>query len=208
MDLQRLFIAFPFSEAIREKCLALQGRGKKQGLALRWCQPEQLHLTLVFLGNINAEEGREVEAILQAAAERFSPFELRISGLGAFPNYRKPRVLWLGLSENPCLMVLQQNLSEALVEFGIAREARPFHPHLSLGRFRRGPRDEMKAQAALVKQWIKTEADLDLGNCEMATILLMESRLRPQGSEYYVRLRVPLAIGDPMKNEYGISRAS
>ena len=94
----RLFIAFPFSDLIKGRCVALQNLGRKRIDSVRWCCSDQLHLTLLFLGRIEASEQNAIEDVIRNVAKRFSPFKVKVSGLGLFPGPKRPRVLWLGIS--------------------------------------------------------------------------------------------------------------
>lgn len=200
MDSQRLFIACPPSEALRAKCLALQERGRRQGLSMRWTRAEQIHLTLVFLGEIGRDACHLVEERLRVAAEGCRPFALKFSGLGVFPSLSPPRVLWVGVSETPILMALQKDIHKGMVDIGLPLEDRPFHPHLTLGRFRTAFPDENQGRAALLSQWMKAEGDLDFEACDIRMVELIESRLQAQGSQYDVRLRVDLEGTEKTKN--------
>lgn len=191
----RLFVAVPFSETILERCRALQGRGQTRDVAIRWCPPEQLHLTLLFLGEIKRSDQVEIERILLETATKFSPFTLRISGLGLFPKPKKPRVLWAGISQEPSLMNLQKMLVEKIGGLGIPLEKRPYRPHLTLARIS----GKVGRSFAPLIGWMHEEKGVEIGSAKIEEVVLMESRLKPQGTQYSTLQRAPL--GNPMSLE-------
>ena len=149
---------------------------------VRWVNPEGIHLTLRFLGDIPVERVDDVLAAQQAAAGSCGPFSLQLSGLGMFPNSDRPRVLWAGASgDTNALQSLQQSVEEQLEIAGWPRERRPFAPHLTLGRVRDRASDaERKRIAAAVESsvldrsepWVVVESHL------------IRSTLTPQGAIY------------------------
>jgi len=103
--------------------------------AIRWTQPDNIHLTLKFLGDTPPQQVEPVKAALYAAAAGFAPFELAIGGLGCFPHIRSPRVVWVGIQPLPRpLAGLQHALDLQLSRLGFTRETRAFAPHLTIGR--------------------------------------------------------------------------
>lgn len=106
---------------------------------VRWVDPASVHLTLKFLGDIDPNLINSVfEAMLQSA-RGVAPFQLRLLGLGLFPNARQPRVLWAGVDGDlDPLKDLQKRVDESVSALGFSRERQPFHPHLTLGRLRDG----------------------------------------------------------------------
>ena len=129
----RLFVGLPFPETIRERlaglCSGLPGA--------RWVKPENLHLSLRFIGEVEehlAEEiGRDLEAV------RAPAFDVTLSGVGTFGQGRKARVLWVGVEPSEALAHLQAKVESAVVRAGIEPEGRRFSPHVTLARFRQAP---------------------------------------------------------------------
>ncbi|MFQ5597486.1 MAG: RNA 2',3'-cyclic phosphodiesterase [Nitrospiria bacterium] len=184
----RLFIAFPISETIRKRYRELQDRGRKQAVSIRWCRPEQCHLTLLFLGEIKASDLGAIEEILRSTVAQFTPFTVTITGLGLFPKPKAPRVLWLGVSEEASLMRLQQSLADAIGRLGLPLERRSFRPHLTLARIR----GKIEPVPGALFRWMKQEADVNIGPCKMESLILVQSRLSPQGASYQTLLTLPL----------------
>jgi len=183
----RLFISLPISKEIREKCIAIQEGGRKRFASVRWGDPAQLHLTLVFLGELDFPEYLQVKEVVQDIANNLPPFSLKIARLGAFPEGQPPKLIWVGVSESPLLMAMQKKYKVGVAALGIPVEARPFQPHVTLGRVQKGG-----GAADHLSPWMKQEEDVQLGRCEMKEVMLMESELRPEGSLYKSILAAPL----------------
>jgi 2'-5' RNA ligase len=133
----RTFIAVEISSEVRMRAGRLIGRLEATGANVRWVKPEQLHLTLKFLGDVDLREIPEVCAAVARATATVPPFTLRIAGAGAFPNLGHPRTVWLGADEGVGEMsVLHERIDEALAELGFRAEHRQFRPHLTIGRVR------------------------------------------------------------------------
>ena len=129
----RLFVAIDPGPTATAALAALQ-----QGLAgANWTPPEQFHLTLFFIGEVDRETGERARAILREA--RAEPFDLELQGLGCFPPRRAPRVLWAGTAASPPLLSLQGRIERLLRRCGLAPERRRFSPHITLARFRAAP---------------------------------------------------------------------
>ncbi len=186
MNALRLFIALSFSADVKERCAAIQDRGRKQLADIRWISPQQLHLTLVFLGKVLKTEQVNIEHIMRETAAKYPPFTLEFSGLGVFPRLKSPKVLWAGLAENPVLMALQEELMLNISNIPFDIETRPFRPHLTLGRIRQ------KIDIQALGQWIAQEKNVSLGLSHISSFDLIESQLTPQGARYIPRLTVKL----------------
>lgn len=181
----RTFIAIPVpSEGIRVLEDAVQRLHSAIGRSVRWVRPEGIHLTLKFLGDIQAEMAERVVDALQPVAAGFSPFELSISGLGVFPNCRRPRVLWAGVhGELETLSALQLAVNDAIGELGLPKEEREFSPHLTLGRVRR---DVPDGQLRKIGQ-VMADGELEGEPMWTAdTIDLMRTELDPSGSRHFL----------------------
>jgi len=135
----RTFIAvFPPPE-VRETLLRavhdLSTRGN-----VRWSRPENVHLTLMFLGDVPEEELAPVRDVLTTVSTRHEPFEAKTSGFGAFPSAKKARVVWAGIGKGHNLLrALAEDLENSLEALGFDSEGRDYRPHLTLGRVRGRP---------------------------------------------------------------------
>ncbi|MCY3761352.1 MAG: RNA 2',3'-cyclic phosphodiesterase [Gemmatimonadetes bacterium] len=155
-----------------------------QGAPLRWTPPENLHLTLRFLGDTPEEQLAPLADALGAIAAGAASFELELGGAGAYPDARAARVLWVGLVDADRKLRRLRNEVEAAVRgLGWKREGRRFQPHLTLARLRRPTR--LPAGG-----WIET-----VPRCRFAVeeVSLIRSTLKPAGAEYDVLHRAPLA---------------
>jgi RNA 2',3'-cyclic 3'-phosphodiesterase len=132
-DSLRLFFGLPLPAELREDLA--WWRGKYPGLE-GWCRTEGLHLTLAFLGQRPAGVLPVLEGIATAVAGRHGGFALTTGGLGSFSRSGTTRLLWLGLASSPALTVLAEDLRRNLLAAGEAIDTKPFHPHVTLARFR------------------------------------------------------------------------
>ena len=133
----RLFIAVPLGEEVQDLVSHEIAMLRAEGWPVRWVQPETSHLTLHFLGDTEPERAELLRLALPEAVAARAPFDLRTAGLGVFPNFRRPRVLWLGL-HGPVhrLELLQHDVGGVLRGLGFAVGDEPYHPHITLGRVR------------------------------------------------------------------------
>ncbi len=129
----RLFVALSLPETLRARLAELEG-----GLpGARWVAPENLHLTLRFIGEVDGHEARDLDAAL--AQVRAARFAVTLSGVDRFGSGRKLRALWAGVEPNPELDRLHQKIEQALRGAGLAPEGRKFRPHVTLARFKSDP---------------------------------------------------------------------
>ena len=192
----RAFIAIEMSDAVKGSLSSLQAKLRPgQHPYVKWVQPEAIHLTLKFLGNIRRDQVSPIEEAIAKACTGVPPFQLQLGGLGAFPNLARPRVVWVAMTGDlERLATLQRGIEQALVPLGFARESRPFTPHLTLGRLReRASPEERKVIGELVKA-IQSE---DAAAMEARGVSLMRSTLTPQGAIYDCMARIALSNGLP-----------
>lgn len=189
---RRLFVALVPPDAVRRRiaaqAAALKAAAGRAADAVRWVPAANLHLTLQFLGAVPGERVAAVEAaVREAAAGAAAPIALDVGGPGGFPNARRPRVLWLGLSGDVGpLGAAVADLGRRLGALGFPPEARPFSPHLTVGRAR-DPRGAPGLGGAL--------AGLAGGATvpwRVTDLVLFESHLSPAGPRYEALLRAPL----------------
>ena len=180
----RTFIAIPLShEARRQLSDAIRSLGSEIPSGVRWVDPEAIHLTLKFLGDIDPALVEDLLRAMEQAASGSLPFQLHLDGLGVFPNQRRPRVLWAGLGGDlDALGALQEKLEAAMSGLNFPRERRTFNPHLTLGRVRDGV-------SAVARQHVG--AVVAMGSLDGADIWpvnavhLMRSNLTPDGAVYF-----------------------
>lgn len=144
-----------------------------------WVAPENLHVTLKFLGEVDEARLPSLREALAGAAAPVPPFDLAVRGLGAFPSVGRPRVIWAGLGEGAdAAAELARRVDEALASLGFPREDRPFAGHVTLGRVRE-PRRHPALTAA-----IEAGGGRDFGLVRVDAAALMQSRLSPHGARY------------------------
>jgi RNA 2',3'-cyclic 3'-phosphodiesterase len=188
----RLFIAVHIPEPVRERLAQVQARARELSLPVTLTNPDGLHLTLAFLGETAPERVPALRECLDRACGAVRPFTLGLAGLGVFPNERRPRVLWAGLSsELPLLTQVHGALTQELRAAGFPVEDRAFRPHVTLGRAKEGWQD---AQVAALRELIRaTEVPLETWRVEGAH--LVQSELRREGARYTTLYTSPLSGG-------------
>ncbi len=176
----RSFIAVESSEEVRQAVGRLLQKLQPLCRDVKWVEPENMHLTLKFLGDVDSEQVPELWEAVQKAVSGSPAFELEIRGTGAFPNLRRPNVFWVGTGQGTDhLEALAERVEEALDPLGFRPEPRSFHGHLTLGRVRRwGPQ-----LTALLEQLRKQE-EYVAGWMPVQQVTLFSSELTPQGPIY------------------------
>ena len=186
----RLFVALEIPVAVRDNLAAQikELRDLPAPLAdkrLRWVRPENLHVTLKFIGEVEPARLDGIRSAL-AAIGLGVPVGLHFRGLGFLPDEKYPRVLWVGFHASRDLPVLASDIDRALEGQGIARDERAFTPHLTLARFASRGFDE-KLRAA-----IQENGEREFGAFEAREFHLIQSRLKPSGAEYTSLAAFPL----------------
>lgn len=173
----RCFVAILLPDTIRQKIGELQEELRHCGLKLRWVPPQNIHLTLKFLGEITDEQAETVASILEEAAGQTPAFELSIEGIGQFPPKGTPRVVWLGAAgDAEILLDLERRIRDGLDRSAIPYDRKPFHAHLTIARVDRGFRGPLRISDKL--------RGFRAGWMLADQIDLMKSDLRPTGAEY------------------------
>jgi 2'-5' RNA ligase len=154
-------------------------RLRKIDADVRWVPPENLHLTLKFLGNTPEELLPEIRTRLAKAAGSFSGFTAAFSGLGVFPGTKRPRVVWIGVREGAeALRGLQESVENSILDLGFEPEQRSFSPHLTLGRLR-----SQRGRDALIRE-LDAIGKTEFGLMEVRGVCLFRSDLSPKGAKY------------------------
>lgn len=182
----RAFIAVELSPAARTALAQLQQRLKPlvPPQSVRWTTPENIHLTLHFLGDIPTDEVSKTSSVLRAAAATCPPFALTLSGLGCFPNTRRPRIVWTGLAgQMEVLLNLHRELGERLKTIGFTPETRPYSPHLTIGRVKDGLPQRLLSKLGQVLEQTQPQIG-QVAALDVAEISLMQSDLKPAGPVY------------------------
>jgi RNA 2',3'-cyclic 3'-phosphodiesterase len=179
----RLFVALPVPANIRAGIAKFARELDTQipAEAVRWTPEEQIHLTLKFLGKVDAVALHELQQALGSATLGIGKIELQARHLGAFPSLRNPRVIWIGLEGNvESLLRLQQQVSEATAPWCEKEEDRKFSPHLTIGRLRE-PQSRAQRKISVALQ---AKQSPRFGNWQADEICLMRSQLSPHGATH------------------------
>lgn len=188
----RSFVAVELDSEVKTRLAEIQRQLKAAtpSGAMRWVQPESIHVTLKFLGDVPQERIGAIVAALERACAPVAPLVFAVAEAGCFPDARRPNVVWIGVEDSGGgLLALQQAVERALSPLGYPPEGRPFRPHLTLGRTNRnapGP-DLRKVGEAVSSLRVGRLAQVDV-----AEIVLMRSDLLPSGARYTPLAHIPL----------------
>ncbi len=183
MSLLRAFIAIeippPIHTAITQQTARL--KAALGPTLVRWVPIENVHLTLKFLGDISVSNVELLAQMLSVEAGRLAPFEIQVEDLGAFPDMRRPRVIWIGIQAPAELEVLQHSIEAATARLGYSSEKRNFSPHLTIGRVKQHAQGE--ALRFIRSELEATQVGL-LGTARVTSLNLFKSELKPTGAVY------------------------
>lgn len=175
----RSFLAIEIPQSVLGKIREVQEELGTIGADIKWVEPENIHLTLKFFGNI---EETSIDLIIKSAEEvmvSFAPFTLKVKDIGGFPNLKNPRVIWVGIVDNEKILSKFHKMLESRFEkIGFRGEDRAFQPHLTLGRVR-----SARGKAELIKRMEKFKGN-DFGEFEVDKVVLFKSDLTKEGPIY------------------------
>jgi len=137
-EILRLFYGVMLPAPVQQEIAALQQRLAGSGVRIKWVEPENLHVTLKFLGELPAQAARDLKLLGHKLAAEVSPWDVQVQGLSAFPKVSRPQTLWLGIGQGLEAFahlgkLLNRKLEDEMIAGG---DAKPFHPHCTLGRVR------------------------------------------------------------------------
>lgn len=182
MSLLRAFIAIEIPLEIKQ-AISRQTASLRQssGRAIRWVSMENIHLTLKFLGEVSSANLELMAQSVRAECTHSAPFSIAVEGLGCFPNVRRPRVLWIGLSAPPALIHLQHQIETSATRLGYPPDEKPFSPHLTIGRVR----EQASAAELQTLRLLLEQTHLpSLGTFSVDEICFYKSDLKPEGPVY------------------------
>ena len=191
----RLFVGAEPSARVRREAAATAAalrsalEARRVFHKFRWVPPENLHLTVWFLGEVTDERSAGViNALAPALGEK--PFSIHLSGLGTFPPSGSPRVIWMGVVEGlDALSRVHDEVAIRLAPWGFQKESRPYSAHLTLARVK----DPLPAAVRAVLRDVLTKCPADAGSCQIEALTIFRSRTSPAGAVYEPLLRVPLS---------------
>jgi 2'-5' RNA ligase len=178
----RLFIAIELTQPIREKIgqimIQLKSGSPK---AISWSPINNIHLTLIFLGETPEINIIPINNILNCIDKQHHSFQLEVEGLGVFPRPERPRIIWIGINKSPELQELQIGIEKSMGSLGAKIENRPFHAHLTLGRV---SHQALPTQVAAIRNFLTTINVGRIGVMDVNSIHLMRSDLKLGGTLY------------------------
>lgn len=182
MSRVRTFIAIDPGDDIRDHLLSVQRKLAREVPDVKWVEEANLHLTLLFLGEVRDRDLPGICRAVDQVAARTPPFSLEVAGIGCFPNPRRPRVVWAGIGAGTAeLVALHDALEQPLFDIGCyRREERQYSPHVTLGRSKSDEPGEQLAR--ILPQYESWRA----GDEMIREVRVMSSELRSQGPEYTV----------------------
>jgi 2'-5' RNA ligase len=175
----RTFIAIELPDHVKKSMGQLSERLKNAKVAASWTRPEQIHLTLRFLGDVDEPRIEILTGMLREEYKGLKPFKLFVAGAGAFPNAHRPNVIWAGLRGVPEALQQAQSIAETAARaIGLPPENRPFKPHLTLARVRE------PSSAGSLAGFLEKERDFDAGGFNVGSVTLFSSQLSPKGATH------------------------
>ncbi|WP_227766535.1 RNA 2',3'-cyclic phosphodiesterase [Zhaonella formicivorans] len=186
----RLFLAIHLTPELKNVLAEQQAELKRKITGVKWVEPENIHLTIKFLGEIAKENLPYLITKFKGAAGKFKPFDLKVKGMGAFPTLARARIIWAGIAQPwpVSLLALQAGLEQVLLEKQFCTLDKNFYPHLTLGRVK-------KSSGGLnCSGFLSSTADKVFGTSRVDAFYLMQSVLHQTGPCYTVVQRFPLNL--------------
>jgi 2'-5' RNA ligase len=152
---------------------------RTSGGAVKLVEPENIHITLKFLGNTDEELVNDIVEILRECCSGIKSFKLRLKGAGVFPNLNYIKILWIGLQNYEPLEIIAKNLDSKLNKLGFKSEKRAFRPHITVGRVK------SRKNKSAIKELVLNNKDRDFGELNINSVLLKKSVLDSTGPTYY-----------------------
>jgi len=185
----RAFLAVDLPSEVRKSIERLQQKSRSLLPTLKWVNPQSIHLTVKFLGDIQEEDISRLRSTLQEVLVDCSSFSLCCEGLGGFPNLNRPRILWAGFSGDvEPFHVLVARVDRTVTSLGFPQESKPSHPHVTLARMKGRFRE---TGVALEKSGL-LETSLGFGTIAVDKINLYQSEWHPTGVTYRCLWSIPL----------------
>ena len=193
----RTFLGISLSDGLRQRLAAMQQTLSRTGARVLWTQPEAMHVTLLFLGDLDDQKLVKVCQAVDRQTTRFPRFAMAIRGLGGFPTPRRPKILWAGIHDGATELVqIYQHFEQLFAEsIGYQPEERDYTPHITLGRIKA---DEASQRIA---HELPRYSDHAFGDMPVSEIHVFRSELRREGPEYTVIARGQLSAERPPSTE-------
>jgi 2'-5' RNA ligase len=173
----RAFMAVEVNKGLVNKILEIQKMLAEANALVKFVEPENLHFTFKFLGDITPEKGEAIVEMSEEKVKNYSPFDINIQGTGVFPNLGYIKVIWLGVEEPDTFSQMQEDFDKEFVKMGFNKE-RSYIPHLTVGRVKGEQNKE------LLLSVVKELEDIEVGTMKVDKLILKESDLTPVGPIY------------------------
>lgn len=184
----RTFVAVKTSNRIHQVAEDVIERLASTGVRYKWVDPENMHVTLKFVGDVRDTDVPELCRLMKQGTETLPPFTIRVAGVGAFPSLDRPRTIWLGVEDGADEMKdLHRAVEDVLSYWGVNKDRHEFCPHLTIGRLSRGE----SWNDALLERLEKLGA-VDAGYCEIESVKVYSSHLDRSGPSYTSMATIPL----------------
>lgn len=183
-EIWRMFIAIHLSPDVLSALATIQDHLKERApqRTVKWVNPQGIHLTLKFLGDVPVIKRDSIQRALTNAVQGHKPFTLSAGGVGCFPNSRRPRVVWTGVhGDLDVLSALHDAVEQHIAPLGYPTENRPFNPHLTLGRIRR---DARRNDVAQIGELVASASFDKRHSWQVGGVSLIRSKLKPTGAVY------------------------
>jgi 2'-5' RNA ligase len=182
----RTFIAIELPGQIKNQIGQVQAPLKKTKSFVSWVKPGNIHVTLKFLGEVPEEKMDEVFSAIGKAVEGIKKFSMSLKGMGAFPNVKRPRVIWVGAgSGQEELSGMAGRIEEEMEKIGFPKEKRRFSPHFTIGRVK-SPKNVEKLMEMV------GSSDFQTGEIAVSEVVVMRSQLHSAGAIYTPLKKIPL----------------
>ncbi len=182
----RCFVAVNIEDSLKKEIRSAIGDLTSGRWDVKWVPVENLHITLKFLGDAADDTVQRVKDCLARISKHHGHFEVKLQGVGVFPDRKRPRVVWIDLLNSEKLKKLQAEVEVSSVSIGFYKEDRSFSPHLTIGRIR-----ALRDRDTFIRA-IETLSDRDFGNIGVNKISFMKSDLKPTGAQYSIVAEFPL----------------
>jgi len=183
----RIFIGIKLEEGVLAQIEKELKPFKKMKTSIRWTKPENIHLTLKFVGEVAADVYPEMERAVASFHFGQKPFKINFRGLGKFPAGDELNIFWIGLEPVVELETLFRRIEDILTRFGVEKETRRFLPHITVGR------NKARFQFEPLLNELEKKSDVRLGESIVSSFQIFESRLAPRGPVYTIRSEVAIA---------------
>ena len=182
MDSIRTFIALELPNSVHRELAGILSHLKQAiPTGVRWVPAGNIHITLKFLGDVPENDLTVIDQAVGSMTRQHSAFDIRLAGLGAFPNLHRPRVVWIGIQAPGTLAAMAQEIDQALAKLGYPPESRPFSPHLTLGRV---AQDTQPQELTAITRILSAKKGAIEAPVHMEQVTIFQSVLKPSGAIY------------------------